>query len=132
MAELKECRLPADSTGTLSRTKEFSLSAFTVPAFGIGAALLAMWLTARFPKLAPSRGLLIVLHLLLASLVAQIGVPVAIGYVGGPTLVSVVTALLLVALPGLVYVFLSAMWLIQWAQRKMSGGGPSGGLLTRV
>jgi hypothetical protein len=108
------------------------LSALTVPAFGIGAALLAMWLTVRFPKLAPSRGLVIVLHLLLASLVAQIGVPAGIGYIGGPTRVSLLSALLLVALPGLVYVFLSAMWLIQWAQRKLTGGGPSGGLLTRV
>lgn len=106
------------------------MASVTVSAFGIGAALLAMWLTVRFPKLAPTRGVLVVLHLLLAAIVAEVGLPAGLNYLVAH--VSAFSALLLVALPTLIYLFLSAMWVIQWAQHKMSGGGPSGGHLSRV
>jgi hypothetical protein len=97
----------------------------------MGAALLAMWATVRFPKLAPQRPAFVLLHLLIASVAAQSGVGMGMQYIARADL-SPLLPIFVVALPALVYVFLVAMWVIMLAQRLLSGSGPRGGLTTRV
>jgi len=93
-----------------------------VAAIGVGSALLALWVHVRFPKLAPQEYRVAIFHLLGAHIVARSVVP------GGMTLFTgrPFLAVFAVALPGLVYVFLSWLWLIRLAQQSLGGGFGSG------
>ena len=100
---------------------------FVIGAIGLGAAFVALWVQARFPKLAPKKLGFVIVHLLGAHLVAQGLVPSGMSYVDGRPLAAVFG----VAFPGLVYMFLAWIWFIKVVQAMLSGGG-GGGLMRRA
>ncbi len=80
-----------------------------------GAALLALWIDARLPKLAPATMRWVLLHVGAAVLTLQV-IPGA----GSNTMIYVV--LFGVVLPALVYSFLAAIWFIKLAQTALGFG----------
>ena len=90
-----------------------------ITAIGVGSAVIALWVHVRFPKLAPEEYRYVVLHLMGAHVVARSVVPTGMSLVASRPLVAVFG----VALPGLVYLFLSWIWLIRLAQQSLGGGG---------
>jgi membrane-bound metal-dependent hydrolase YbcI (DUF457 family) len=93
-----------------------------IAAIGVGSAVLALWFHVRFPKLAPQEYRFAIFHLLGAHIVARSVVPGGMALFGGRPLIAVFA----VAVPGLVYVFLSWLWLIRLAQQSFGGGFGSG------
>ena len=80
-----------------------------------GAALLALWLDARLPKLAPATMRRVLPHIVLAFVVLQL-VP------GATSSTMIYVALFGLALPALVYCFLTAVWFIKIAQGMLGLG----------
>jgi uncharacterized membrane protein len=76
----------------------------------VGAALLAMWLAVRVPRLAPRsrRGYGAALAAVVAVVVAT---PWLVHLVGAP--LGAFAAIFLVVLPAFTYVFLATIWLLQ-------------------
>jgi hypothetical protein len=93
-----------------------------IAAIGVGSALLAGWVHVRFAKLAPEEYRFAIIHLIAAHMVARGVVPAGMTFFASRPLVAVFG----VALPGLVYMFLSWLWLIRLAQRSLGGGFGSG------
>jgi hypothetical protein len=81
----------------------------------VGAALLALWVDARFPKLAPASLKRVILHVAFAFVVLQLLSGLAAG-------VTVYVALFAVVLPALMYAFLTAIWFIRIAQSMLASG----------
>lgn len=86
---------------------------------GVGAGAVALWIDARFPRLAPEEILKAVLH---------VAASLAVGFAIGPALQSlfgsddplvVLVGVFAVAFPSIVYCFLAAIWFIKLAQRAM-------------
>jgi hypothetical protein len=88
-------------------------------AIGIGAAVLAIWIDFRFPRLAPQTIIYAIFHLIAASVVARAVVGTGMDAFAARPLFAVMG----VALPALVYIFLSWLWFLRLAQRAMFGGG---------
>jgi hypothetical protein len=88
---------------------------FFLVALAVGAALIAVWLDVRFERFGPSDFRGAFLHVGLALVVGWLLVPAGLAGVlavgASPTV-----ALLGVALPSLVYVFLAALWVVKQAQ----------------
>ena len=80
-----------------------------------GAALLALWIDARLPKLAPATMRLVLLHVGVAVLTLQV-IP------GASSNAMIYVALFGGALPALVYGFLTAIWFIRLAQAALGFG----------
>ena len=88
----------------------------------IGAALLALWVYARFPKLAATSWGRVLLHLALAIVVLQALMPGAMSAAFGiGTSAGIVLAVVGVALPALTYLFLSSLLLLRLAQGLLGG-----------
>jgi hypothetical protein len=81
----------------------------------VGAALLALWIDVRLPKLAPASLKRVILHVA----VALVGLHLIPGIAATVTLYL---ALFAVVLPALVYTFLTALWFIRIAQRTLASG----------
>jgi hypothetical protein len=81
-----------------------------VAALALGAALLALWLYARFPSLAPKSAAWTLVNLVAAGLVLYL-VPDA-----SSSLEAAVRTAFLLVLPGLVYVFLASIWMLRLMQ----------------
>ncbi len=78
-------------------------------ALTIGAALLAVWVHARFPSLAPDRLLRTMLHAALAFGILMVS----------PQLMDAskpIAGIFLVVLPALVYALLGTIWVLRHAQ----------------
>jgi type III secretory pathway component EscR len=84
----------------------------------IGGALLAFWTAIRFPGIAPRTPLGTLLHLAAAAILAITAAPFL---TLGVTAIGPVAATICIALPALVYVFLSGAWLLMWARRDLTG-----------
>ena len=87
----------------------------------IGAALLALWFVARFPRLTPAKLWVAALHAVVALAVGPIVVD------NGPDLLTglplpnaIVIAVVLGMLPPATYICLSFAWLIQNLQRRLA------------
>lgn len=80
-----------------------------------GAALLALWIDTRLPKLAPLTMRRVFLHVGAALLTLRL-IP------GATSDVMIYVALFGVALPALVYSFLTAIWFIRLAQTALGFG----------
>ena len=80
-----------------------------------GAALLALWIDTRLPRLAPPTMRRVFLHVGAALLTLQL-IP------GATSAVMIYVALFAVALPALVYSFLTAIWFIRLAQSALGFG----------
>lgn len=99
-----------------------SIGAFIV-VLTLGAAAIAIWATARFPKLAPES---------LPGALLQVGIAFVAGFlivpVGMRSMLSFepptgpLLATFLFALPGLTYLFLAALWAMRVLQRILSHG----------
>jgi hypothetical protein len=89
-----------------------------------GSALLAFWLAARFPGLAPSTLGYAILHAL-AGFAAVRAIPdlvsafTGLGGRAGPFIVSFG-----IFLPLMTYAFLTGLWVMRFIQRSLSGGLP--------
>ena len=83
-----------------------------VLAFAGGAGLLAVWIHARFPGLAPERLGRTLLHAAVAFTLLQLGP----GLAGSAALIA---GLFLVVLPALVYALLSTIWMLKHFQTAL-------------
>jgi hypothetical protein len=88
-----------------------------------GAAALALWLEVRFPKLAPTRPLVVFVHLVGSCVVARMLMPPVM-----TELDNIFLAIFVAVVPAIGYMCLSIIWLVKAAQRALSGGGGGGGL----
>jgi len=86
-----------------------------------GAALLALWVVARFPDFGPDDVTKALLHVALSVVVLQLLVPAihAVGATGLPGAQFVVS--FGIVLPGLTYVFAAAGWLIRATAGRLQG-----------
>jgi hypothetical protein len=98
-----------------------SLTGFAA-ALVLGAGVIALWITVRFPKLMPNRWSRIALHLGFAIVLAHLVVPFGIVLpVSASPAVQLMAGIFAVALPVLVYTLVSAIWLIRLAQNALGG-----------
>jgi hypothetical protein len=89
----------------------------TTLVFAVGAALLALWVDVRFPKLGPpSLPLGFVLHVAFVLLVCRVVVPSGLAVTSGSSAALTLLGLFAIGLPGLVYVFLVAVWTLRLVQ----------------
>jgi hypothetical protein len=86
----------------------------------ISAAVLALWIYVRFPKLAPEQMLKIVLHAATAFVLLHFVSGVIDSVAGGPR-GTVMVAVLGVGLPSIAYSFLVGIWMIKLFQGAQSG-----------
>jgi hypothetical protein len=80
------------------------------------AALLAAWVVARFPQVNPSSGRGVTVALIGATAVL-IGIPYTVPVVGVP--LGAVATVFVVVLPALIYVFMTAAWLMLYVRRAL-------------
>ena len=80
-------------------------------ALAVGAALVAVWIHARFPDLGPEKPARLILHLVAALVLLN-----AIPGTGGSTTATFAVVFGFV-LPALSYTFLTTIWLLLVAQR---------------
>lgn len=86
----------------------------------VGMALNALWLHVRFPSLAPETLRAAILHMI-AALVSLELVSVAFR-LGGASDEQMMVALVGVAFPALIYVFLASLWMIRLFHGMMTRG----------
>lgn len=82
-------------------------------ALGVGAALLAVWVHARFPTFAPERVGKTLLHSGVAFALLQLSP----GMVESP--VMTIVTIILVVLPALAYAMLCSIWMLRHVQTAM-------------
>jgi hypothetical protein len=88
------------------------------PAFALiymlGAAVVALWLVARYGSHAPGSVWTIAAHLVIANVVSSLAVTAVVPAIAalGP-----VVALMLLVFPALVYFFVACAWLLLYVQR---------------
>jgi hypothetical protein len=89
--------------------------------FAIGSAVVALWITVRFPKLMPWKMAVLLVHLVLAFLCVYAVAPgmAVVAATGVPS--PRITSVFAVAFPVLVYNFLVGTWLIRLAQASGAG-----------
>jgi hypothetical protein len=87
-----------------------------VLAEAFGAALLALWLTVRFPESGPASFRGASVHVGASMLVGWALAPMTTLLVGSAVPAAAFLAALLVVLPGLVYVFLTWAWMVKLLQ----------------
>jgi hypothetical protein len=85
----------------------------------VGGALLALWVDARFPGLAPTGIWQAALRVLLALAVAHLVTPALVLAIGNG--VSPGAALMTLVLPALVLFFLSMLWIMRALQGMLYG-----------
>ena len=83
--------------------------------FVLGAAVIAVWIALRLPKLAPRSFRWAWAHLAAALVAGAVLGPVLHAVPGLPSKLSVLVALFGVALPAITYMLLAGMWLVQVA-----------------
>lgn len=86
----------------------------------VGAGVLAVWTDIRFPKLGPGTVGGVLLH----GFAAMIALRVVAGSIGGLTsgpFPTAIAAVLGVALPGLLYAFISGIWAVRLFQGAHAG-----------
>jgi hypothetical protein len=86
----------------------------------VGAGALAIWTDVRFPKLAPESMGGVLLHTVAAMIVLQVVASTIGGLTSGP-FPTPIAAVLGVALPGLLYAFISGVWAIRLFQGAYAG-----------
>ena len=79
-----------------------------------GGGVLALWITVRYPKLAPTQPVAKMLHVVVALAVAQFAAPSAMRGVLwiGESLPLELFALFLIFLPSQMYAYLSGIWVL--------------------
>ncbi len=89
----------------------------------VGASLVALWVDARFPGAVPKRYAILLLHFIAALAALQVAPPL-MRFVPGvsDSAAPATVALMGLFFPALVYVFLSAIWVIRTVQRVLARG----------
>jgi hypothetical protein len=89
--------------------------------FAIGSAVVALWITVRFPKLMPWKMAVLLVHLVLALLSVYAVAPAMhiVSTSGVPA--ARLTSVFAIAFPVLVYNFLVGTWMIRLAQASGAG-----------
>lgn len=88
-----------------------------------GSAAIALWLHVRLPRLEATRWQIVLVHIATSVLALNVVVPFGMKAVlVHETPVTVVTAVIGIALPGLTYVLLACVWFLRLAQRAFAGG----------
>jgi hypothetical protein len=84
----------------------------------VGAALLAAWFVARFPRLAPEGGRWLLIHACGSAVIMYLLIPVIRPYLHALMERRAATwvTIFLFILPALVYRFVSAIWILRWLQ----------------
>ena len=98
-----------------------SLGVFVI-AMTVGAALLALWTSFRFPRIAPETLSGALVHVAVALLAGWFLVPAAVTSVvdwASPT--GPLIAMLLFVLPALTYLFLASLWAMRMLQELLQG-----------
>jgi predicted membrane channel-forming protein YqfA (hemolysin III family) len=90
---------------------------FTV-CLALGAAAIAMWLHARFPRMAPQAlQLRFFVHVACCGIALKVAVPSALHFIASMgTVEAGLAALFAVVLPALVYSFLVTVWILKLVQ----------------
>ena len=89
--------------------------------YAAGAAVLALWVDVRFPRLGPGSMRVAGAHVIAAMTIAQL-VSVPIGTMLDPAQPQRTAALLVtIVLPTLVYAFLTGLWMFKICQRMLGG-----------
>jgi hypothetical protein len=96
-----------------------------IGAFLFGAAAIAVWMDARYPSARPEAMRRVIIHLACATLLAQFLLPQAL------SLAPAIYAVMLIALPILVYVLVAAIWFIRYLAQMLPSNGPTSGLTAR-
>jgi hypothetical protein len=86
----------------------------------VGAGALAVWTDVRFPKLGPGSMHGILLHTVAAMVALQV-VGTTIGVLTSGPFPIPIAAVLCVALPGLMYAFITGVWTIRFFQSAYAG-----------
>jgi heme O synthase-like polyprenyltransferase len=82
--------------------------------FAVGAGAIAVWIDARFPRLAPEEMRRALIHVGISIVVAQLLVPIGMRLLlGVETHVATLFAIFGVAFPAIVYALLSGVWVIK-------------------
>jgi hypothetical protein len=89
--------------------------------FLLGAAALAIWVYARWPRLTPSTLWTALLHVAAATLAAPLCVPVVRLLASYGTVPTSLLAVFAVALPVLTYMLLVALWVLATLRAAMYG-----------
>ncbi|MBD0328509.1 MAG: hypothetical protein ICV64_00165 [Thermoleophilia bacterium] len=92
--------------------------AVLIVSFAVGTAALALWVNARFPRIAPGTFRGCILHVCLAMAVCQVATLLLRTATSDH---ATFVALFTVVVPVLVYSFLSAVWLIRVCQQMLGG-----------
>lgn len=87
--------------------------------FGVGAAGLALWTDARFPKLMPGGVRWVLVHFAAAFVLSRLMIVGVESISEGGDPLAVLGGVFGLALPSLVYVLLVAIWVIKFAQRAL-------------
>jgi hypothetical protein len=82
-----------------------------IMAFGVGAAILAVWADIRFEKVRPANLYAAMIHVGVAMLLAKFLVPLGLHLVG--SLTTALTGVFLVGLPACVYCLLACFWIMR-------------------
>jgi hypothetical protein len=88
--------------------------------FTVGAALLALWCDERFPRLAPPSLKRRIVHMGAAIVAAQFLAPTAMRLLGSST-PMLLTGLVALFLPALVYAFLTSVWVLRELASALPG-----------
>jgi ABC-type uncharacterized transport system permease subunit len=88
---------------------------------GVGAGAIALWIDARFPRLAPQEMAKVVLHIALSVAVAYASSPAMKMVTASDDPRVVLLGVFGIAFPSVVYCLLAGVWLIKLAQRMLSG-----------
>jgi hypothetical protein len=97
-----------------------SVQAFAI-CMGVGAAVVALWVDARFPRLMPWKLGRLLVHLVLALLFVYAVSPGMAALISLGIPAAKIAAVFCVAFPVLVYNFLVGAWLIRLAQATAGG-----------
>jgi hypothetical protein len=89
----------------------------------LGSGALAVWVALCLPRLAPRSFRAGAIHLAVAVVVGAVLGPVLHAVPGLPSVLSVLTALFVLALPAITYMLLVGMWLVQLAVSQASSAG---------
>jgi hypothetical protein len=86
--------------------------------FAVGASFLAMWVHLRFPTFGPDAVPMITAHMVASVLGANLIAPVVLRSAGSD--VQLLALTFAVVLPLVVYMFLTAIWLIRFGQSMLA------------
>jgi hypothetical protein len=81
--------------------------------FAVGSAIIALWIDARAPWLAPTSFRGFAIHVVAAVVAGNVLAPVAMDAIIGNWPGSLLVAVFAVGLPAVTYSFLAAVWLIK-------------------